>query len=210
MDWAQIPPWHDKSVEDQRSEYGKQALAWEARELAKEWLRIYTRMAKALVAAFGEEVVLDTLEKVWWDLQYEGGQTFREDFDSDLAGMFQKMYARWHVTGAQSLTSGVYDVELEETRWHLLMLYCKQKEVALEMDSRKIGIGQCMGDCAAVRGWSSHLVMRFPNAQLRGDPYCYQIREIVEDADPSEDGWSREISEKYGWRSIKKLEEAEQ
>jgi hypothetical protein len=76
------------------------------------------------------------------------------------------------------------------------------------MDARKIIIGQCMGDCAAVRGWSPNLVMRFPNAQLRGDPYCYQIREVVQDADPEEDEWSVEKSEKYGWRSVKELEEA--
>jgi len=208
MEWTNLQTWEDRSLDEQRAEYDKQALAWEAREGAKDWLRVYTRMTRALIEEFEEEVVLDTFEKVWWDLQYEGGKTFREDFDSDLPGMFQSMFARWHLTGAQSLTSGVYDVELEDERWHLLMLYCKQKEVALEMDARKIIIGQCMGDCAAVRGWSPHLVMRFPNAQLRGNPYCYQIREIVADADPDEDHWSVEKSRRYGWRSIKELEEA--
>lgn len=208
MDWSKIEPWHDRPLESQKAEYENQALAYQAREAAKDWLRVYVPMTKALIEQFGEAVVLDTFEKVWWDLQYEGGKTFREDFDKDVPGMLGNMYAKWHVTGAQSLTSGVYDVALEDDRWHLLMLYCKQKEAALEMDARKIIIGQCMGDCGAVRGWSPNLLMSFPNAQLRGDPYCYQIREIVENVDPSEDEWSVEKSEKWGWRSIKKLEEA--
>jgi hypothetical protein len=33
------------------------------------------------------------------------------------------------------------------------------------------------------------------------------MRELVADADPSLDRWSRELSEKFGWRSIKRLEE---
>jgi hypothetical protein len=117
------------------------------------------------------------------------------------------MFQRWH-EGEQSLTSGVYDVELEEGRWHVLVLHCKQREVALELGARKIIISQCMSDLAAVRGWCPRVVMAFPNAQLRGDPYCYQIRELRDEAcDPGLDHWSRELSEAYGWRSIRKLEE---
>jgi len=204
----EITAWHDKDVQTQKEEYEKQALAWEFRETCKVWLRNYTHMAKALVESFGEEEVLDILEKVWWDLHYEGGKTWREDFEKDLLGAFKETFVRWHCS-APSMTRGVQDVELQGGHWELLHLYCKQKEVALEMDSRKIGIGQCMGDFASTRGWSPNIVMRFPNAQLRGDSYCYQIRDIVEDADPSEDEWSKEKSEKYGWRSIKKLEQEE-
>lgn len=203
MDWTRIPPWHDRSTEAQRAEYGSQALAWEAREMAKEWLRIYVRMAKALVAEFGEEVVLDALEKVWWDLQYEGGRTLRSDWDGDPRRALAEMFDRWHVRGPQSLTSGVCDAVLEGDRWQVLQLYCKQKEVALELDAREIVISQCMGDCAAVRGWSPGLVMRFPNVQLRGDPYCFQIRELAEEAGSDEDHWSIEKSEQWGWRSIR-------
>jgi hypothetical protein len=207
MDWTEIEPWHDRDEQAQLQQFEGQALAWEYRELCKEWLRNYVRMVRALIAEFGEEEVLDTLEKVWWDLQYEGGKTWREEFDEDLQGAFETMFNRWHC-GGSSLTRGVMDVELEGDRWHLLHLYCKQKEVALEMDSRRIGIGQCLGDVAAVRGWSPNIVMHFETAQLRGDSYCYQIREIVENADPSEDEWSIEKSEKWGWRSVKKVEDA--
>jgi len=201
-----IVAWHDRDVLTQKDEYEKQALAWEFRELCKSWLRNYVHMARSLIASFGEEEVLDILEKVWWDLHYEGGRTWREDFEKDVRGAFQETYCRWHC-GAPSLTRGVMDVKMEGDCWELLHLYCKQKEVALEMDARKIIIGQCMGDFASTRGWSPRIVMQFPNAQLRGDSFCFQIREIVDEADPSEDEWSREKSEKYGWRSIKKLEE---
>ena len=187
-------------------QYEGQALAWEYRETQKEWLRNYTRMTRALIAEVGEETVLDTFEKVWWDLQYEGGKTFRDEFDEDLGAAFANMYDEWH-SGGTSLTRGVMDVELEGDRWHLLHLYCKQKEVALEMGSRRIGISQCMGDCAAVRGWSPNIVMHFDTAQLRGDSYCYQVREIVENADPLEDEWTVEKSEKWGWRSVRRIEE---
>ena len=206
MKWESIAAWHDKSPLDRRAEYENQALAWQAREAAKEWLRIYVRLTRALVAGFGEEEVLDTFEKVWWDLQYEGGSTYRQEFQSDARYGLDAMINRWHVAGPQSLTSGVCDVVCEGDRWQVLQLYCKQKEVALEMDARKIIISQCMGDCAAVRGWSPNVVMRFPNAQLRGDPYCYQIREVVADADPGEDEWSIAKSEKWGWRSIRRIE----
>jgi hypothetical protein len=206
MNWSRIRPWNDRSEEAQRAEYSAQALAWEAREAAKEWLRIYVRMAKALVAEFGAEVVLDTLEKVWWDLQYEGGKSLRGDWDGDPHRTLATMFDRWHAQGPQSFTSGICDAVLEGDRWHVLQLYCKQKEVALELDAREIVISQCMGDCAAVRGWSPGLVMRFPNVQLRGDPYCYQIREVAAHDDPGDDQWSIEKSERWGWRSIQRLE----
>jgi hypothetical protein len=202
-----IRPWHDKDLPTQNDEYEKQALAWQFRELCKDWLRNYVHMAKGLIRRFGEEEVLDILEQVWWDLHYEGGATWREDFEKDIRGAFRETYCRWHC-GAPSLTRGVQDVKMEDDRWELLHLYCKQMEVALEMDARKIIIGQCMGDIASTRGWSPRITTQFPNAQLRGDSFCYQIREIVDEADPSEDEWSEDRSEKYGWRSIKKLEEA--
>jgi len=200
-----IPAWHEKDLRSQREEYEKQALAWEYRELCKEWLRMYTGLARVLADAFGEEDVLDILEKEWWDQQYEAGLQWRQEFDKDSQAAFEAMFHRWH-DGPQSLTSGAYDVRLEGNRWHLLMLYCKHKEVALEMNTRKIGMTFCMSDMAAVRGWCPKLVMCQPNHQFRGDSFCYQIRDLVEEADPSLDSWSKELSQQYGWRSIKKLE----
>jgi len=204
----EIPAWHDKDLATRREEYEKQALAWQFRELGKEWMRTYTGLARALADAFGEDDVLDILEKEWWDQQYEIGLLWREEFDRDPQAAFEAMFHRWH-DGPQSPTSGAYDVALDGNRWHLLMLYCWHRDVALEMNERKIGMTFCMSDMAAVRGWCPRIEMFQENHQFRGDCYCYQVRELVERSDPRLDTWSRELSERYGWRSIKPLEEEE-
>jgi hypothetical protein len=200
----QIPAWHDRDPETQREDYEKQALAWRYRELCKDWMRLYTGLARALADAFGEDDVLDILEKEWWDQQYEIGLLWREQFDADPQVAFRAMFERWH-DGPQSPTSGAYDVELDGNRWHLLMLCCWHKDVALEMGERTIGMTFCISDMAAVRGWCPRIEMRLPNHQFRGDPYCYQIRDLVEEANPRLDHWSKELSGKYGWRSMRRL-----
>lgn len=202
----QIQRWDELSLEEQKEEYAKQALMYEFRLACQQWLRNYIRLARAMADAFGEEEVLDILERTWWDLQFEGGRTWRAEFDRDPSAALDAMYHRWH-DGCQGLTMGVYDVEKEGDRWDILIAWCKQREVALELGERKILISQCMSDLAAVCGWGSQVVMDFPNALLRGDPYCHQIRWVAQDADPSLDHWSREVSEKFGWRSVQRVEE---
>lgn len=202
----QITSWDERDLQRQKDDYAKQALAWRYRELLKQWAIIYTRLARAMANAFGEEEVLDTLEKVWWDLEYEAGKTWREDFEQSPRAALQMMFDRFH-DGLQSLTSSPMAASIEGNRWELINFYCYHKEVAMELDERKIGISWCMADAAATRGWCSKIVLRCPNSQLRGDPFCYHIREIVEHVDSQEDQWSKEKSEKMGWRSIKKLEE---
>jgi hypothetical protein len=204
-----ITPWEERDRHTQKEDLERQRAAFQIRELLKEWARAYTRMASALAKEFGEEEVLDILEQAWWDMQYEGGLSWRDEFEPDPQAGMERMFERWHA-GTQGMTCGVYDVQLQPGRWDLLMLNCYHKDVALELDDiggRKIGLSWCMADMAAVRGWCPRLRMRFPNMQLRGDPFCWQIREIVEEADPALDRWSRELSEQCGWRSIKRLEE---
>jgi len=208
---AQILKWEDRDRQTQEEDYERQLVASGIRELLKQWARTYTRLARALADSFGEEEVLDILEEVWWDQQYEAGRSWREEFDEDPQSGMEMMFRRWH-DGAQGLTGGVYVVGMEEGRWDLIMLNCYHKDVALELDDiggREIGMGWCMSDMAATRGWCPRLVMRFPNMQLRGDPFCWQIRETVEDADPGLDRWSKELSERYGWRSIRKPREGQ-
>ena len=209
MDYP-IVPWHDRSREDQKREFENQALVVQIREQLVQWARAYTRMAAALVDEFGEEEVLDSLEQTWWNLQYEGGLTFREDFAADPQAGMESMCQMWHDGPNQGGTGIVYDVDLKGDRWDILAWRCYHQQAALELESiggRKIGLSWCMSDMAAVRGWCPKIVMRFPNMQLRGDSFCWQIRQVVEDADPRLDHWSRELSERYGWRSIKALEE---
>jgi hypothetical protein len=42
--------------------------------------------------------------------------------------------------------------------------------------------------------------------QLRGDPFCRQIRRVTSEENQSLQHWTQELSERYGWRSIRKLE----
>jgi hypothetical protein len=204
-----ITPWCDRSLAEQRQAFENQFLVLQIRELLMQWARTYTRMAHALVEEFGEEEVLDSLEQTWWNLQFEGGLTFRKDFEEDPRAGLEKMYALWLNRPIQGVTGIVEDADFQENRWELLAFRCYHLQVAMELealDGRKIGISWCMGDMAATRGWCSKVVMLFPNMQLRGDPFCRQIRQVVEESDFRLDCWSRELSEQCGWRSIKKLE----
>jgi len=203
-------PWQDRSPAEQKQEFENQALVLQIREQLMQWARTYTRLAHALVEEFGEEEVLDTLEQTWWNLQFEGGLTFREDFEKDPRAGLEEMYSLWHTGPTQDVTGIVMDVDFQVDRWEILAFRCYHQQVALDLEAiggRKIGISWCMSDMAAPRGWCSKVVMRFPNMQLRGDPFCRQIRQLEEDADSYLDRWSRELSEQYGWRSIKNLEE---
>jgi len=200
--------WNELDLETQKEEYKKQAAVQELIGVMKEWARVYCRLARALADAYGEEEVLDILEKVWWDLQYEAGKTWREDFEKDPEAAFADMEARWrHQDNSISSYLGtIFHPVVEKKRWELVTYNCYH-DIFREMNECKIGISWCMSDLAAVRGWSPKMVMDFPHVLLRGSSYCHQIREIVENADPSLDHWSKEKSERFGWRSIQKLEE---
>ena len=205
----ELSSWQSLDLKTQKEEYDKQALAYQALKYIADWARVYANMARALADAFGEEQVLDILEETWWNLQYEGGLTFRDEFEKDVQGAMASMARLWHEGEYRHFGEGLYDdPELEPSRWGLICKHCYH-ELFNEMGERKIGISWCMSDLAAVRGWSPRMVMEFPNVLLRGDGFCYQIRNIVEEADPALDYWSKEISEKCGWRSIKKLEDGQ-
>ena len=207
MQEAPLVSWHELSPEVQKAELEKQLLANKFVGLVRQWAKNYARLARALVDEFGEEEVLDILERTWWDLQYEGGLSFRDEFEADPHKAMREMAIKWHDGPYQGLGAGTYDFPvISENRWDLVCFQCYH-QIFVEINERKIGISWCMSDLAAVRGWSNKMIMRFPNVMIRGAPYCHQIRMIMEQADPDEDCWTREKSEMYGWRSIKKLEE---
>jgi hypothetical protein len=190
----------------QKQEYEKQPLIEEFIALAKEWERTYCRLMRELVDAFGEEEVLDIVERTWWDQAFEVGKTWREEFERDPQAALEKKAHSWHDDAVWARICCCDVPVLETNRWELVAVKC-YRELFREMGEPKLGISWCMTDFAAVRGWSPKIVMDQPNNMLRGDNYCHQIREIVEQANPALDEWSIEKSEKYGWRSIKKLEE---
>jgi len=210
---ASITSWQQLDIQTQKEEYDKQAIVQETVGVMQEWAKVYARLARAMADAFGEEEVLDTLEQTWWELQYEAGKSWRDEFDADPQAAFAAMEERWrHGPNALSAYFGTIEHPVKPAddpkRWELVTYSCYH-DIFRQIDERKIGISWCMSDLAAVRGWSPSVVMDFPHVLLRGASYCHQTRLLVVDADPTLDHWSREVSEKFGWRSIKKLEEGE-
>lgn len=190
----------------QKEEFEKQPLIEEYLSVLKEWERTYCRLIRALIDEFGEEVVLDTVEKVWWDQAYEVGLSWREKFDQDpYAALAEKAHS-WHDDPMWARICCCDVPVLEKDRWELLAVKC-YREVFKEMNEPKIGMCWCLTDFAAVRGWSPNLVMRHPRHLLRGDAVCHQIRYFTDDPSQQWD-YSKETSEKAGWRSIKILEES--
>lgn len=205
----QIKKWEDRDQKTRKEDYEGLLKANEIRKGYMEWARIYTKIAGALISKFGEEIVLDTLEETWWNLQYEAGKTWREDFDKN-PGEALKMISNSWCKGCYDTTGAIYIAEISDGCWDVLVFNCYHQVVALELDSiggRKIGIGWCMADIGAVRGWCNNTVMDFPIMALRGDGYCWQSRRVVDDPAGYPDKWTKEISEKCGWRSIKELED---
>jgi hypothetical protein len=190
----------------QKEALEKRRLLQEGMNLEKEWYVTHGRLIRALADAFGEDEVLDTSEKVWWDLGYEAGLAWRERFDRDPYAAFQEKAHSWH-DDAMFARGCCGDVPiLEKDHWELRVYRC-HKEAFMELGDPKIGMTWCMRDFATVRGWSPRVIMRQPEHLLRGDNFCHQIRRIVDDPGLQYD-YSQETSEKVGWRSIKKIEEA--
>ncbi len=196
----------ESDLKMQREEFEKQALVQQFLGLLKDWSRTYCRLVRALADEFGEEEVLDIVEKVWWDMAYEVGKGWREKFDENPQEAMKEKAHSWHDSPLWARICCCDVPVLEGNRWELVAVKC-YREVFLEMNEPKIGISWCMTDFAAVCGWSPKVVMRQPKNMLRGDNVCHQIRFITDDSGLQWD-YSRETSEKVGWRSIKKLEEA--
>ena len=189
-----------------KADLEKQALADEFVRQATIWEKNYCRMIRAVADAFGEEEVLDIVEKVWWDQAYEVGRTWRDRFERDPETALQDKAHSWHDSALWARICCCDVPALQPRHWELIAVKC-YREVFRELGEPKIGISWCMTDFAAVRGWSPNVIMRQPHNMLRGDAYCHQIREIVEDPSLQWD-YSRELSEKVGWRSIKTLEDS--
>jgi len=189
----------------EKEEFEKQPILEEYLNAVKVWERRYCRLIRALIDEFGEELVLDTVEKTWWDQEYQVGLTCREKFEHDPSGAMLETAHSWHDDALWARICCCDVPVLRADRWELASVRCI-REAFKEMGEPKIGICWCLTDFAAVRGWSPKIVMRQPRHLFRGDAYCHQIRFISDDPSLQWD-YSKETSEKVGWRSIKKLEE---
>jgi len=186
--------------------YERRRLFEQGAAREKQWYLTHGRLIRALADAFGEEDVLDIDEKTWWDLGYEAGLAWRERFERDPYLALEQKAHSWHDDPMFGRGCCGDVPVLERDHWELRVYRC-HKELFMELGDPKIGLAWCMRDFATVRGWSPHVMMRQPKHLLRGDSYCHQIRQIVDDPGLQWD-YSRETSERVGWRSIKKLEEA--
>ena len=200
---------HEQEVrpEVQQLEFAKHLLVCELLRQAERWQRSYCALVRAMADAFGEELVFDAVERVWWDMAFEVGLTWREKFEQSAQSAMKEKAASWH---DQALWARICccDVTLGEDRWELRAVKC-YREVFNQMNEPEIGISWCMTDFAAVRGWGPSIVMRQPKQLLRGDNYCHQIRFISEDSS-LQWNYSKELSERVGWRSVKRLRYAKE
>ena len=188
----------------QKEEYEKHILVEELLRIANEWQKAYARLIRALADAFGEEEVLDIVERVWWDQAYEVGLSWREKFEKDPQAAMREKASSWHDDAVWARICCCDVPVLEDERWELKSVKC-YREIFTKLGEPKIGMSWCMTDFAAVRGWSPKIVMRQPKHLLRGDNHCHQIRYFSDDPTEQWD-YSRELSEKVGWRSVKRLE----
>ncbi len=206
---ADIGPDKTTDLRKQKEEYEKQPLIEEYCQLFTRFEENYGRVVRALADAFGEELVLDTVERAGWEMGVEAGLTLRQEFDADIVGAFRAKARSWHDDPTFFCRLVACDVAvLEDKRWELVAVKCA-REVFRKMGDPKVGLTRCITDLGAVRGWSPRITMRQPRHMCRGDNYCYQIREIVDDPSLQWD-YSRQTSEQVGWRSIKALEELDQ
>ena len=197
----------DMDLKAQKEELEKQPLVEEYVQLATRREVVYARLVRAMADAFGEEDVLDIVEEVGWNFGVEVGRAWREKFDADpQTAMHEKAHSWFEDPLFFSRLCCCDNRILEKNRWELVAVKC-YREVFRKIDEPKIAMTRCITDFAAVTGWSPTVIMRQPNHMCRGDNYCYQIREIVDDPGLQWQ-YSKATSEKVGWRSIKKLEEA--
>ncbi len=196
-----------RDLEKQKEEFEKLTLIQEYDDLWKNYLRTYCLLVRAFADAFGEEEVLDIIEKTMWKITKEGERkAWREKFDKNPEAALEEKARSWHDDSLWARFC-ICDVPLlENGHWELKCFRCEGIEVFRKMNEPKIGMTVCISDFGAVCGWSPRVVMRQPKHMLRGDAYCHQIRQIVDDP-KLQWKYSRKTSEKVGWRSIKKLEE---
>lgn len=193
-----------ENLENQKEEFESHLLVQEYLRLADIWQERYCRLIRYFIAEFGEEEVLDTVEQVWFEQGYEVGLAWREKFDKDPVAALREKASSWHDDPLWARICCCDVPVLEDDRWELHSLKC-YREYFNRVCEQKIGICWCIPDFAAVRAWSPNLVMRQPKHHLRGDNFCQQIRYFTDNLDEQWD-YSREFSEKVGWRSVKALE----
>lgn len=173
-------------------------LLYEIDRLEAESAVIFTRLMRAYIKAFGDEV-LDIAERMRWETGVAMGRSMSSDFEPDPAAGLQKHFTEaWTKNAAWSRTCICEYPVTEWGRFEIRALRCIYGETFHKLKAEKIGLAYCAIDVGIAEGCHPRMHMYFKQCMHRGDPTCYQVREIL--PEPQE---LRLRSEEYGWRSMK-------
>lgn len=161
---------------------------------------IFAKLVGAFIEAFGEEV-LDIAERMRWETGVRIGQSMAKDFEVDPAAGLDKHFTQaWSKAAAWSRYCICEYPVVEWGRFEIRALRCVYGDTFHRLKAEKIGLAYCAIDVGICEGASPRMHMYFKACMHKGDPYCYQVREVLED--PQE---LRLRSEEYGWRSLRNL-----
>ena len=173
-------------------------LLYELDRLEAESAIIFTRLMQAYIDAFGEEV-LDIGERMRWESGVRMGRKGTADFEPDpAAGLDKRFTQAWTKDPGWSRFCICEYPVTDWGRFEIRALRCVYGETFHKLKAEKIGLAFCAIDVGIAEGCHPRVHMYFEQCMHRGDPVCYQVREILDQ--PQE---LRLRSEEYGWRSLK-------
>jgi hypothetical protein len=173
-------------------------LLYEIDRLEAESAIVFARLMQAYIAAFGDEV-LDIAERMRWETGVRIGRRMAADFDPDPAAGLNKWFTEaWTKNGAWSRFCICEYPVTDWGRFEVRALRCIYGHTFHQLKAEKIGLAYCAIDVGIAEGCSPRIRMYFEQCMHKGDPVCYQVREVLAEG---QELWLR--SEEYGWRSMR-------
>jgi hypothetical protein len=173
---------------------------YEIDRLEAESAEVFTRLMQAYIEAFGEEV-LDIGERMRWETGVRIGQRMSADFEADPAAGLDKHFTQaWTKSAAWSRFCICEYPVTDWGRFEVRALRCIYGHTFHKLKAEKIGLAYCAIDVGIAEGCHPRIHMYFEQCMHKGDPACYQVREVL--PEPQE---LRLRSEEYGWRSMKNV-----
>ena len=181
------------------------SMKWD--NLAQFRAKVYAKLVRKLVDAFGDEV-MDIAENI----RRESGRYIGRNGVDVIANekkyaenpeiLINEMHEMWHNSPASwgRTCTCAYDKEPEKRRHNLLCLRCTYAIAFREAKEEQIGITWCCWDMGYTESFHPLFCQYMPKHMLKGDGLCWQIRELAKDKE--EQQWLNSI-EHTGWRSFK-------
>jgi len=169
--------------------------------LEAEAATIFAKLMQAYVEAFGEGV-LDIAERMRWETGVRMGRNMAKHFEADPAEGLNKCFTEaWANSPAWSRYCICEYPLAERGCFEVRAIRCVYGDTFHKLKAEKIGLAYCAIDVGIAEGCHPRMHMYFRACLHKGDPFCHQVREILDE--PQE---LRLRSEEYGWRSVKNLE----